>query len=188
MDVERVSEYLLAKFMVEEKLDHLDFLKCKLGLELLLINLSIIALIYTAAFLTGMIKETAAVHIPYMILRNFAFGVHSESSLRCSLYSLLFFIGIPGIIKNGFILEESGLILLFGILFVLIAVYAPGDSSKYKVGVKRRKKLKKESILVFLLFGAVMAMGIPLLYKNLIFAGLAIEILMVIPLAKKIII
>ena len=181
MDVERVSEYLLAKFMVEEKLDHLDFLKCKLGLELLLINLSKIALIYTASFLTRMIVETAAVHIPYMILRNFAFGVHSESSFRCSLYSLLFFIGIPAIIKNGVILQESS-------LFVLIAAYAPGDSSKYKVGVKRRKKLKKESILVFLLFGAVMAMGIPLLYKNLIFAGLAIEILMVIPLAKKIII
>lgn len=143
MNIEKLSGYLLMKLRLSEKLDRVDYLKCKLGLELLLINLSKIAIIYTIAIFLGMVKETLAVHIPYIILRNFAFGVHSESSGRCTVYSLIFFILIPWMMKSFFVVEEQILAIVFAIILCLILKYAPGDSSKYIVAENRKKRLKK---------------------------------------------
>lgn len=186
MNVETISEKILVWLNVPSKVDRIDYLKCKLGLELLLINLTNLLIIYTVAILLGILKETLAIHIPYMILRNSAFGVHSESIIRCTIDSLIFFILVPWGIKNYFQLNLVGLIILFLLILLLILKYAPGDSSKYKVEESRRRKLKKDSLMIVILFGLVLMGDISILHKNLIILGLSIETFMITPFARKI--
>ena len=186
MDIERISIKLLNYFNVSSKVDELDYLKCKLGLEVLLINLSKILIIYGLALILGILKETLMMHIPYMVLRNSAFGIHSLSDKKCTLYSILLFVGIPWFVKQTIQLSVQYLFIIQIAILVLLFLYAPGDSSKYKVEEKRKKKLKWESLLLAGLMGGILLLPVDLVHKNLVILGLVIETSMILPFIQKI--
>ncbi len=130
--------------------DRLKYLKLKLGLETLFINFSKLFVVYTISFLLNLLFATIIFHLSYYLIRRTAYGLHAQSSIVCTLLSILFFVGIPYLatlvtIPNGNIL----IIYLFNCM--LLYFFAPSNTNKCMIiNKKRRLRLRNQSIVMCL--------------------------------------
>lgn len=163
-----------------------EFEKLKYGLTVLLINISKITILFISAYILGIFKYTFLYLLCFTFIRTFAFGVHAEKSLNCTLSNLIIFIGgtyLSNVLKIG----NYSVIIIFMLNFTLLYKYAPADTkSRPLVGKDLRRKLKIKS-LISASFLMIVALVIPNnICKSIITLAVLSESLCIIPITYKI--
>ena len=144
------TNYLIRHRVVEEE----DRDIYEYGFHMLYNNLITIAAVCVIAIWLNMVPEVIVYHIVFICLRNSAGGYHSKTYLRCFFMStcilLLSLIGISHI--NSPILN-----IVFACLSVLLIWYkAPVEHENSPLSTEKRKKLKRISRVLSLLFLVVL--------------------------------
>lgn len=127
--------------------NELEFQKMKLGIEIILINISKISVILLLSASLNLFKESLLMLLVFAIIRKSTFGIHAKSSLGCTIISIIMFVLVPYVsyhIKiNNYIVFS-----IFVIINILLYKYAPADTENQPlIGKKLRSKLKNEAIL-----------------------------------------
>lgn len=165
-----------------------DYLKCKLALELLVINITKICIVYSIAILMGLCIYTLLFHIFFMMIRMYSYGAHFLKSSQCTFWSVIVMVGIPYIVKLGFNLNIFILAALAVLNTYLLYKYAPAVTSKNRLGDKiRQKKLRNKALLANLISVLLLSLSIPLEFKTLIILGNTFASVMVSPIIFKVI-
>lgn len=144
---EKIALKLAKKINNQNKIDSLNYIKMKYGLEVLIINLFKTFFILIIAGLLGILKGTLIIMISFAFIRSYAFGVHAKSSMSCTIVtSLYFFIG--GYMPIFINATNYKVLLMFLLTIFLLYLYAPADTeSRPLVGNTLRRKLKRKSLL-----------------------------------------
>jgi len=184
--IEKISMNIATVIFEQKQLNRLDYLKTKLGLEILLINLTKGLLVYGVALVVGTLFQTLVTHLAYSLMRRVSFGLHAKSSLNCTLISLIMFVAIPflaqNVVINNFIVTP-----IFIICIACFYRFAPASTEKNPlVGAKRRKRLKTQSVL-FCAGIMVFVLLIPFpMVKVLMTLGVIMQTIWILPITYKI--
>lgn len=167
-------------------MDSEEFQKLKYGVSVLLINISKISILFILAYILGIFKYTLLYFLSFCIIRSFAFGIHAEKSLNCTLCNFIIFIG--GTHLSIFLkLNNHCIILIFIFNLILLGLYSPSDTKARPITNKKlRMKLRIKTLIAAtaLMF---LALIIPNnIYKTLISLGVFSEALCITPLTYKI--
>lgn len=185
--IERFSKKGLELLRIKEIDNQIYYLKCKLGLELLLLNLSkLIIVCSVAAFL----KVTVPVLIfiaSFLLIRMYAQGAHAHSSLKCTILSVILLVGIPFSISNGILVSRGTLVLVSLVNYIIIFLYAPSDTKKNPIdNLQTRKKMKKRAVLAYTLVSFSHLLPLTIEAINLIVLGAFTASLLLTPKAHEI--
>ena len=145
-----------------------DLEKIYYGIQVILLNMSKLILLFTTAYLLGILKYTVIAFIVFAILRTFASGVHANSTLQCIIINFILFLGNVYLSLNLSIniIVQS---IIFTISFILILLYAPGDTEERPlVSKKLRRDLKIKSLVVVIIFYIIILLIKSNVYANLI--------------------
>lgn len=169
-------------------MDRIQFLKCKLGIEIFLINFTKFILVYGVAFILHTLVLTAIFHFSFLCIRVNAYGAHAKKSWVCSIISVIVFVLVP---KLAYSLTIP---IYISIIIALLSIYniykyAPGSTKKNKINKSnKQKKLKIRSLLT-----CIIILIISFLFKNninnyfnLILLGQFTAVLGIMPIAYKI--
>ena len=182
MTIPKFSEFLLKKMGITSSEKNYDYIQY--GLEILLINLSKLTIIYGIAYLTKQLIPTLIVHLSYMLLRRYSFGLHSLSSFVCTVTSIALFNIIPYFFKE-LILPTPLIFLISFFIFVSIVRYSPADTENNPlVDSAKRKKLRIKSIICCMLLLLIVAF-VPATIKTLILLGGVYQALLILPVTYK---
>lgn len=139
--------------MTEEKEELVSY-----GLKLIIYEIFILAFIFSLSAFLGIVKYTLIYFVVFGGLRIYAGGAHASSRLECFIsYSLSLF----GTIYLSKYLWAGSLypaILVFVISFVIVYVYAPGDTTEKPILSNKMKRRQK--FISLLLISVVFAMSI----------------------------
>jgi len=144
------TNYFFKDYDQEEK-DILAF-----GLMALISTMTSLLLIIIISSLIGVTRLAVTAAIVAAILRLFSGGIHAKTYKQCIVTSTTVFTSL-GLIASLNILEiESNAFLIFSIFmiigFIIIYLYAPADVESNPINSEmRRMKLKRESLIIFLL-------------------------------------
>jgi len=169
--IEKLSNSILMKIQRSRNLGNIDYLKCKLGLETMLINLSKLIGIYSIAFLMGMFFEVFVFHITYMAIRTFAYGVHCKTSFICTIMSCIVLVGIPMALTIFWFSK----IVLIGVCIlndIILVIYAPASTDKN--GIKRLKESDKIVLKNKALRNNIIILLLALLYPDIYIGNLLV--------------
>ncbi|KAA8998808.1 accessory regulator AgrB [Paenibacillus spiritus] len=177
---EKAAARLTALLSRGRELDRLEVLKMKLGIEMLLINLSKTTLIYAASAACHLLWQTLVLHTAYYAVRRSSFGLHANTSLGCTLSSAVLLLGLPYLaIRLPF--GNFPVLLTSLICLWILARHAPADTSKFPLlGPNRRRKLRSQSLGACLAVTAA-ALLCPAPFKALLMLGAALQTLMIHP-------
>lgn len=92
--IEQFAQYLQRK----NNLDHIQFLKIRLGMQVLAINIEKSIVVYGLAIIFHTFFYTLLTHLSYFLIRRHAHGTHANSSLLCHIQNIIFFIIFPYLI------------------------------------------------------------------------------------------
>lgn len=181
--------FLLNKVSAQNYMSESEYENVVYSLEILLINIFKSIQIYSVALILGVLFETFIMNLAYALLRIHAGGWHAKSSINCSLFGLVVFVGIPLIFqKFEFALNFYWLLLLSGIILAFVELYAPADTEKNPlVSVSERKRKKILSLLSALVISAFSLFFAGPQIATLLVTGLLIETLLIHPLFYKLI-
>nr|WP_242700696.1 accessory gene regulator B family protein [Enterococcus sp. DIV0212c] len=167
-------------------MNRIDYLKCKLGIESIVINVSKLLFIYSTAFLLNIGFETFILHLSFLTIRVFAYGDHAGSSFGCIVTSILLFVGSAGVLTGGILIPMEGLIFLQVINGLILSKYAPKATSKNPIGSDEKKKRRRMQALSSCLIMTVIMICVPvLLIQNLMVIGNVLSGMSVLPLKIK---
>ncbi len=126
----------------DEKLEIVEY-----GLEGLYIFITKSIIIFSIAYVLGIMKELLFFIIIYNFIRSVSFGMHATSSTVCLIGSTITFIGTTYLCKM--LLIPINIKIIFGLLsIVYIFIYAPADTEKRPIiNPKRRLTYKSISTL-----------------------------------------
>ena len=163
----------------------LEFQKLVLGIEILIINVSKFIIMYTLAALLGTLWQTAILHIAYIPIKRYSFGLHALNSTVCTIVSCSMFVLMPWLLRGAGI-SNIAVIAAFAPIIVCFYRYAPADT-KYRplVGAKLRKELKLKAVVC-----GIALMAIALLIPNphiklLLTLGAVYQCIAILPLTYK---
>ncbi|NOV87107.1 accessory gene regulator B [Clostridium acetobutylicum] len=141
--MEKLAEVVSLKLNKHLKMEGIELIKLKLGVEIIFINISKLAILFLVSYYFGLIKETIIMLAAFGFLRSNAFGLHAKNSIVCTVMSLLMF--VLGAYLSKYLLFNNYMVLAsFIIVNLLLFRYAPGDTEAHPlVGAKLRDKLKK---------------------------------------------
>lgn len=134
------------------------------GLEALYVLISKTVVIFLLAIILGVFKETFYIFLFYGILRTTAFGLHAKKSSHCYIMSSILFIGMAFICKYIGINLYIKLILT-GISFITLVIYAPADT--YKRPLLNSRKRRRYKIITVIL-GSIYVIAIIIFRNNII--------------------
>jgi accessory gene regulator B len=179
--------YCLKKLQMKKHMSEDDYDNVCYFLEVFLINLFKSVQIYGLALLLGILLETFVMNCAYVLLRIQAGGWHAKSSVNCSLFGIVNFIGVPLLLQGTqYTIHSWHSIILSLIIFVGVWHYAPSDTEKNPlVSVSERKKKKKQAVFITLLIITGSFLLKNELLRTLLLLGLVIEVLMISPLFYK---
>lgn len=126
----------------EEKLEIIAY-----GLEALYIMITKTIVIFSIALILGIIKEVLLILVSYNILRTTAFGMHAKKSSHCYIISSVLFIGM-GLICKYVDINMYVKLLIAGLSFITLVIYAPADT--YKRPLLNEKKRKNYKIITII--------------------------------------
>lgn len=164
--IERTSIFLVGKLNIDVETEKIKYLKCKLALEIILINFSKLSIIYLLSFTLEIPKAVLIFHLAFLYIRKYAYGAHSNSSLKCTIISLILFVGIPFYLVNFVLLPKRLLFIVLMINSILIFKFAPADTKKNPIiDLKKKRELRKKamianSVIILLLLFNVIPLGI----------------------------
>ncbi|BCZ47855.1 putative AgrB-like protein [Clostridium gelidum] len=166
--------------ILEEDLEKLYY-----GLQVIMMDTSKTILLLTTAYLLGVLKYTFIAFISFATLRRFASGVHANSTLQCVIINYILFLGNVYLSLNFSIniLVQS---IIFIISFILVFIYAPGDTEERPlVSKKLRKRLKITSLTIIIIFYIIILLIKNNIYTNLITYSILEASLIITPIAYK---
>jgi len=178
---EKVTQWVMGEIQAEE----IEYLKAKLGLESILINLSKMIVVYVIAIAFRTLIPTLITHLSYVVLRKFSQGLHAKYSTVCTLASIAMFVILPYLLQNAEISRQW--VLLIGVAApCLFYFYAPADTEKSPIINSRiRNELRWKSVMA-----SIVMMGIALIVdpmmRTLIVAGVVMQVIMILPQTYKI--
>lgn len=180
---EKMADILISKDRWKD--DEEGYLKVKYGLEIILINVMKFAIVYGIALVMGVLLQTMTVHLSYLWLRRYSFGLHATKTLNCTLISLTMFVLTPLIFQN--VLSNNWIVLgTFAFILLNMFLFAPADTENLPlIGEEHRKKLKRKAMI-----GTLILTGITLLIpfaemKTLIMIGSLFQVVSINPLTYK---
>ncbi|HLR18645.1 MAG TPA: accessory gene regulator AgrB [Staphylococcus sp.] len=160
-----------AKYLQQRNnLEHIDYLKMRLGMQVFIGNLTKTIVTYGVSILCHLFLYTLTVHLSYFLIRHFAHGAHAKSSILCHVQNLLLFVLLPWLI--GY-MEVSSLVMnpLAIIGFMVLLKYAPVATKKQPIPQRLIKGKKIKTIIVTLLL-VVTSMFFSEPYQQLILLGI----------------
>ncbi|WP_251518357.1 MULTISPECIES: accessory gene regulator AgrB [Staphylococcus] len=164
--IDSFSRYLQQR----NNLDHIEFLKVRLGIQVAVSNFFKTIVTYGVSILFDAFLYTLTTHLSYFLIRRYAHGAHAKSSIMCHVQNLLLFVFLPWGIAHIYIPSYVMYILAcFGI--IILFIYAPAETKKQPIPerLKKGKKVKAISVALVLLFISVF---VPLVYQQLILLGI----------------
>ncbi|MBI5974793.1 accessory gene regulator AgrB [Staphylococcus sp. H16/1A] len=178
--IDKGIEQLALKMQEKQNLDHIEFLKVRLGMQVVATNLFKGIVTYGLALLLHTFLYTLVVHISYFVLRRFSHGAHAKSSLLCHIQNIALFVIVPLLISYYDI--SFVFMLCLAILGVLIVIrFAPAATLKQPIKASRRKGLKIKSIIVIVAF-ILLSLVVPSPYQQLICYGLVLQSITLLPI------
>lgn len=144
----------IAKWAQDPEENHLKYLKVKLGLETLFVNVSKIIVVYLFALFTGLLWQVFVFNASYILIRRVAGGMHAPNSLLCSVLSVITFIGIP-YLATMYTLPTLFILIAFVCSAIILFLCAPYISKKNGDIFKDNKRTLRNQSLVtcFVLLG-----------------------------------
>lgn len=186
INVENLAQYISIKLKNNNNLDNIEFLKCKLGMEVILINFSKFIAVYGLAFLSGNLYITALAHISYTSIRINAYGIHSKKNSTCTIVSIILFVFIPNIFKNV-VFSAYIIVLIIVFSYWSIYKYAPANTSKNKISnLNLKKKLKYRALIIYTFCIIVSLCTNSNIIRNQIIVGTIIAVICILPITYKI--
>lgn len=166
--------------------DRIEYLKIKLGMELILINIGKGAIVYLIAIIFGTIIPTVITHLACTSLRKYSKGLHAKSSIVCILISIILFVVVPYLIQNMVI--DRWWVLSIGIVTTyLFYKYAPADTEKSPIVERdRRELLRWKSVGVNIALICVAFVSLSPMLRTLVILGGVLQVIMVLPITYKI--
>ena len=164
----------------ETKLEEIQY-----GLEAIYITLEKSVVIFTVAFILGIVKELLILLLFYNLIRMPSFGLHATKSSICLISSLLMFIGGTFLIK--YLIIPFAFKYIIGVIsFLLILKNAPADTYKRPiVSPRRRMTYKIISSLVALIYVILCLCIKDNLISNAMLLSLVIQNCMISPTVYK---
>ena len=121
----------------EEKLEIISY-----GLEALYITITKTIVIFSMAFILGVLKETLLIVLFYNVIRTTAFGMHAKKSSHCYIISSVLFVGM-GLLCKYVDINFYVKLVIYIISVITLFVYAPADTYKRPlINPKKRKYYK----------------------------------------------
>nr|WP_238394169.1 accessory gene regulator AgrB [Staphylococcus saccharolyticus] len=149
--IEQFAQFLQRK----NNLDRIQFLKIRLGMQVLAINIEKSIVVYGLATIFHTFFYTLLTHLSYFLIRRHAHGTHAKSSLLCHIQSIILFIIFPYLIIkldiNYFLLLSLALVGL-----IIIIVYAPAATKKQPIP---KRLVKQKKILSINLYCAILVIS-----------------------------
>ena len=189
MENELIRKYALclaSKLNVYIGKEGLDFKKMVLGAEVLIVNISKLIIMYLLAAMLGVIVHTAIIHIAYVVIKRFSFGLHALNSTVCTIVSCTLFVAVPWGLR-GVGIGSAAVVAVFVAVIFCLYKYAPADTkARPLVGKMLRARLRKKAVICgVVLF--VIALAVPSReVKLLLTLGAAFQVVSVLPLTYKI--
>lgn len=168
------------------KISELDKKKLDYWIQMIYLNVTKVVIMLIVGIILNVLMEVIVLWFFFAMLKLNAFGMHSKSSLSCTISSVIIFDG--GALISKYINFSSFVIyIIFIIAFIIFIVYAPADTeSRPIVGEKVREKFKIRTIITAIsLFTVVMVLGIDQIKILLAFSALA-EAISILPITYKI--
>jgi len=163
----------------------LAYKKVVLGTELFLINIFKAIAVFAVAMYLGVVIQALLVLLGFNILRRTAAGVHAETSIGCTLTSIVLAVLIPYFIW-GMSIPRLGIAAIFVLIFTAMWRYAPMDTkARPLIGAEKRKKLKRKSIIASLLLGAVLVANPVTEISLMVTLGAMYSTILILPLTYK---
>lgn len=165
----------------EEKLEIIKY-----GLTGLYLTVSKTIIIFSIAFLLGVLKELIIFTLIYNIIRMPSFGIHASSSIKCLISSSLIFIGLTYI--NNLLIINDMLKIILGIsATILIFKNSPADTSKKPIiNRKRRLIYKLVSTVISIIFVVISLKINNNFICNSLIMSLLLQCIMISPITYKI--
>lgn len=157
-----------------KKLDHIEKLRVKYGLEVLYHLVTKCTVILLIALFIGIFKEVFILFVSCLLIRKSAYGVHAKTNIGCWISTLLCYIG-TGLFLKYVLVNSYVLIFLNVYSFVAIVLWAPSDTKgKPIINSETRKSLKKRSIISFILI-LLISVFFNRYYRSIITFGMLIS-------------
>lgn len=173
-------------FFINKRLNKegLELQKIKLGVEILLINISKMIIILALATMLNLLKETILISILFAFIRSTSFGLHAKNSIVCTIVTSIMFIG-GAYLSKYLILNNYNVIIIFAILNILLYKYAPADTENHPLlGEDFREKLRKKTVIKAMIL-MVIAIIAPNNFKILITLAVLEQTLSILPITYK---
>lgn len=158
--MERVAEIIANRINFYLHKEGLELQKMKLGLQIILINISKFIIIFMVATEFHLLKEAIFMCIIFASIRRNAFGLHAKNSFICTLISICIF--VFGAYLSYYLRFNNYIVfILFTVINLLLYKYAPADTENHPlIGANLRKKRKKEAVITGIIL-MVIALIIP---------------------------
>ena len=174
--IEQFAKYLQRK----NNLDHIQFLKVRLGMQVVAGNIEKTVVLYGLSYFFDLLIFTFLTHIGYYLLRIFAHGAHAKTTLQCHIQNILYFIFIPWLVLH-FSLGTNIFYFLAIISFLLVISFAPAATKKQPIPKHLLKKKKVLSILSFIVIITI-ALTLEEIFKKSLISGVVIESITLLPI------
>ncbi len=138
--IEQFAQYLQRK----NNLDHIEFLKVRLGMQVVAGNIEKTVVLYGLSYFFDLLIFTFLTHISYFLLRIFAHGAHAKTTLQCHIQNILYFLFLPWLVLH-LPLSTNIFYFLAMISFLLVISFAPAATKKQPIP-KRLLKKKKSTL------------------------------------------
>ena len=155
------------------------------GLEGIYLTITKTIIIFFIAFILGITKELFFLLVAFNIIRLFAFGMHADSSSVCLLFSSFIFLSSAFICK--YVTFDIKIVyLLYLIIFLIISIYAPADTIKRPLVIKKKRiRWKILSIFTTIIFLITTILLNNRMVTNYLLLGLIIECILILPTTYK---
>ncbi|WP_353420572.1 accessory gene regulator AgrB [Staphylococcus coagulans] len=178
--IDDVIERFARKLQAHQNLSHIEFLKVRLGMQIVAINLFKGIVTYGLALLLNIFLYTLFVHIIFLILRIFSHGAHAESSLLCHVQNILSFVLIPWVIVQ-YDIPFIYLLCLSVIGWFIVVIFAPAATQKKPIKQSKIKGLKIKSIITATIL-LVLSLIFPSPFDKLISYAVTLQSITLLPI------
>lgn len=165
----------------QDKLDEIEY-----GLEAIYLTFTKLIVIFSIAYILGVLKELIILLFFYNLLRTTAFGMHAKKSWHCYLISISVFVGGSILCKYVDINVYIKLVLSL-IAFICMILYAPADTYKRPlINAKKRKFYKIFSIVISFIYVIIIIVYKDKIISDYLFMGLLAATMMIHPLTYRV--
>ncbi|ELD8083658.1 accessory gene regulator AgrB [Staphylococcus pseudintermedius] len=173
-------EKMALKLQQRQNLSHIEFLKVRLGMQVVVINSFKAVVTYGLALLLNIFLYTLIVHLTFLALRGYSHGAHAKTSMLCHVQNIASFVVLPWLIVQ-YDISFQFLLSLSILAAIIVIIYAPAATKKRPIAPGRVKGLKIKSIIVFIILIAL-AFIIPAPYNRFVVYGVLLQSFTLLPI------